>query len=114
MVIGMTQREVAAALGLAPEELQGGLNLVVAARLLGIAPSTLRQRALAGKIGYQRDGRAWRFFHWHLAAYLQSREHPARGGNGLLNRALAGQANTDDVMAEAVALGLIEAPEGRE
>jgi len=61
-----------------PEELIGGLNLVEAARVLGIAPSTLRQRALNNQIGYQRDGRGWRFYWYHLGEYLRNREGPAR------------------------------------
>ena len=69
--------DVAQLLGVEEQHLEGGLNLVEAGRLLGIAPSTLRQRALQGRISYQRDGRAWRFFWWHIRDYLQEREHEA-------------------------------------
>jgi hypothetical protein len=78
----MTDREdnienTAKLLGVDEDELIGGLNLPEASRLLGIAPSTLRQRALNGHIGYQRDGRSWIFYWWHLSDYLNKREHPA-------------------------------------
>ena len=102
-------------LGLAPDQLIGGLNLVDAARLLGIAPSTLRARALAGEIGYQRDGRAWRFFWWHLWRYLARREHGAsevaRGGpspqSSELDTCQNMRGKDDDVRREAERMGLL-------
>ena len=102
----------ASLLGIAPEELIGGLNLVEAGRLLGISPSTLRSRALQGKIGCQRDGRAWRFFWWHLADYLADREHAAdpnttHGPKLCASQATRARAESDNVAAEAEALGLI-------
>ncbi len=102
-------------LGLQRDQLLGGLNLVEAARVLGIVPSTLRQRALAGKIGHQRDGRAWRFYWWHLGAYLTARERPAASGssegNYVENVRRRGEAelegDANDTEAEAIKLGLL-------
>ena len=65
---------VARLLGVQPDHLVGGLNLVQAGAVLGVGASTVRQRALHGSIGCQRDGRSWRFFWWHLADYLVARE----------------------------------------
>ena len=50
--------------------LQGGLNLVQMGELLGISPSTVRQKALDGQIGYCRFGRSWKFYWWSLADYF--------------------------------------------
>ena len=102
-------------LGLDPEQLIGGLNLVEAARFLGIAPSTLRERAVAGKIGCQRDGRAWRFFWWHLSDYLARREHSAsegpRGGpsreSSEVDTYLNMRGGVEDVRREAERMGLL-------
>ena len=69
--------ETAKLLGIATDELRDGLNLKQAGRVLGIAASTVRRRALNGDIGYQRDGRAWRFCWWHLLNYVRSREQSA-------------------------------------
>lgn len=68
-------QDTARLLGVSPSYLRGGLNLTEAGELLGIAPSTVRRRARQGKLGFQRDGRAWRFFWWHLRDYLRRREH---------------------------------------
>ena len=102
-------------LGLDREQLVGGLNLVQASRVLGIAPSTLRQRALDGRIGCQRDGRAWRFFFWHLQDYLDRRERPvASAGTGRVREEAVGSRKASasseykgDVLVEAKELGLI-------
>ena len=107
--------EMARLLGVEPELLRGGLNLVAAANVLGIAASTLRQRALHGLIGCERDGRRWIFRWWHLAAYMQRRERQAAELAGrqrprAIDRTLdpevdcAGQPGLE---AEARALGLI-------
>mgnify|MGYP006296214291 CR=1 FL=1 len=50
--------------------LLGGLNLVQMGEILGISPSTVRQKALDGQIGYCRFGRSWKFYWWSLAAYF--------------------------------------------
>jgi len=68
---------VAQLLGVEPDDLVGGLDLCRASRLLGLSASALRLRAMRGLIGYQRDGRAWRFYWWHLAQYVANREHAA-------------------------------------
>ena len=101
---------VAHLLGVEPEDLTGGLNLVQAAKLLGIAPSTLRQRALAGEIGCQRDGRAWRFYWWHLARYLEEREWPAHESvvsAVSASRPGSGSLEGEDILLEAERLGLL-------
>ena len=69
---------VAEELGVAPEDLVGGLDLVQAARLLGIGVSTLRQRALSGQISYARDGKRWIFSWRDIAGYLERRHCSAR------------------------------------
>ena len=99
-------QETARLLGVTPGYLRGGLNLPEAGELLGIAASTLRRRALEGKIGFQRDGRAWRFFWWHLRNYLQRREHNTqRGSEAGLNPTR--QEGRSDVAEQAKELGLI-------
>ena len=100
----------AALLGVESEELRGGLNLVEAARVLGIAPSTLRQRALRGRIGHQRDGRRWLFYWHHLADYIKAREHPIAGSVETQKSAVARPLHRSpaaDVEAEARTLGLV-------
>lgn len=97
-------------LGVPPGELVGGLNLVQAAQLLGIAPSTLRLRGLAGKIGCQRDGRAWRFFWWHISAYLARRERPMEDmsiATGEPVRPERSKGLTHEAFAEAKEIGLL-------
>ncbi len=104
---------VAHCLGVDPGQLLGGLNLVEAAEVLGIAPSTLRQRALAGRIGFQRDGKAWRFFFWHMSEYLEHREHPAgepdcsHRSKSKHTRRVRPRADDADIKARAQELGLI-------
>jgi len=72
-----TLEETAHRLGVSPDHLRGGLNLVEAADLLGIAASTLRRRALAGKILYSRDGRRWIFYPGDIVDYCRKRHKPA-------------------------------------
>ncbi len=106
--------EMASLLGVDPSVLIGGLNLVKAANVLGIAASTLRQRALSGQIGYERDGRRWIFSWRHITEYKQRREHaPTRStpSGGILPR-LIGTASgrrrdAETIEAEARALGLL-------
>ncbi len=96
-----------------PDELVGGLNLTQAARLLGIAASTLRERALAGKIGAQRDGKRWIFFWWHLEEYLEAREFTPRPCENRTAGRIPGKSKSKrgllppDVEKEAKAMGLI-------
>ena len=101
--------ETARLLGVEAERLVGGLNLVVASRLLGISPSTLRQRALRSRIGYQRDGRAWRFFWWHLAEYIERRECLTTASGEASEAGPIPRGTTEDreVIAAAAKLGLI-------
>ena len=108
----------AALLGVEVDDLRGGLNLTEAAGLLGIAPSTLRQRALAGRISHQRDARRWIFGWRDLADYIASRQ---RGATGVSARQHGGTADPrvqapardneargeSDVMAEAREFGLL-------
>ncbi len=97
-------------LGVESDALIGGLNLVEASELLGISPSTLRLRAIRGHIGCQRDGRAWRFYYWHLAEYIERREHPRRelGESGSVRRLSASVAiDEKECLAEAERLGLV-------
>ena len=107
---GKAGQGVADLLGVTPERLIGGLNLVDASQLLGIAPSTLRQRAFAGDIGHQRDGRSWRFFWWHLGDYVMARERaasvPSSGKSA--NRPMPSSTEAGhDLDAEARNLGLL-------
>ena len=74
--------ELAAFLGISKEELQGGLDLPSAASLLGIGTSTLRQRALNGRIAYSRDGRRWLFSWRDIAKYIQRRHRPVNPETG--------------------------------
>jgi len=109
----------ASVLGKDSEQLGGPFNLTEAAALLGIAPSTLRQRALAGLIRYQRDGRRWIFTPTYLREYALRREvAPAAESTGpKTNRAhrpgpCASQRwSAEAVEAEARALGLISGEE---
>jgi hypothetical protein len=99
-------------LGVPPDDLIGGLDLVQASRVLGIAPSTLRSRALAGKIGYRRDGRAWRFMWWHLRDYVVVTDSSA-SETGVVHGDVAsgprrGGVHLDEgVLEEAKRLGLL-------
>ncbi len=108
---GRSREEVAERLGIERDELVGGLNLTEAANLLGIAPSTLRMRAQAGKISHQRDGNRWLFFWWHMAEYLESREYPvvesqpaiSSGAIDVQRRGML----PDDVEQRALEMGLL-------
>lgn len=91
-----TMDAVAADLGVEPESLIGGLDLPTAARLLGIGVSTLRQRALAGKIGHARDGRRWVFAWRDLAEYLDARHRPAMENRRARRSAMLANAQSDD------------------
>ena len=111
------RQEIAEILGIHQDDFIGGLDLVKAARVLGIAPSTLRQRALAGQVGFQRDGRRWIFSWADLAAYVGRRQHAvwagdergvpaAQNGNGGGGRRAA-RREREEVEAEARRLGLL-------
>jgi len=65
-------------LGVDSDCLVGGVDLGTGARLLGIAASTLRLRALRGEVGYQRDGRRWIFTWQDLLQYVERRRSGAR------------------------------------
>ncbi len=99
-------------LGAQPEALRGGLNLVETAYLLGVAPSTLRQRALAGKVSHARDGRRWIFSWLDIAEYLGSRWVPSEKSRPVEAEPRADSRldpfRTDDtITAEARELGLL-------
>lgn len=100
-------------LGVDPADLLGGVGLATAAKLLGIGLSTLRQRALAGKIACQRDGRRWIFSACDLGNYVLSRR-VAAGADGrsggphqLADRAGAPAHATKSVEDEAKEFGLL-------
>ena len=105
----------AKALGVAPDQLVGGLNLVEAAKVLGVVPSTLRHRALQGLIGCQRDGRRWIFTWQDLDEYIKKRRRPANpSGNGRVflrfpgtDKIAAHAAHDPDVEAQAKEMGLL-------
>jgi excisionase family DNA binding protein len=107
-----SMEDLARALRVEPGVFRGGLNLVEAAGLLGVAPSTLRQRALDGRISHQRDGRRWIFTWADLADYVERRQvlsnesrraEPDPGTEGHSSSLLS----DETVEAEAVELGLI-------
>jgi excisionase family DNA binding protein len=86
--------------------------LVEAAGLLGVAASTLRQRALTGKISHARDGRRWVFSWSDIAQYLESRWVPSYESGATEAQEKAHQCphplHADDtITAEAHALGLL-------
>jgi len=68
------------------------LSLREAAAYLGIAPSTLRERVLAGAVEAERDGKRWIFYPLVLEDYRRSRRyalpysgaHPKANSNGHL------------------------------
>ena len=107
--------DLAQSLAVDREDLVGGLNLPEAARLLGIAVSTLRERALVGAIGCQRDGRRWIFSWEDLAQYLERRRCSVRCGDYSVRpgeerrRSVKsrGRREKEDVEREARRLGLI-------
>lgn len=94
-------------LGVEVDELRGGLNLIQAAGLLGIGVSTLRQRALDGEIGYQRDGRRWLFYWWHLAAYLNMRESVMTRGKEVKEVFHSTTRGDNNVLEDAKSMGLL-------
>ena len=105
-----TITDAARLLGVEAEELVGGVNLVEAARLLGVAPSTVRQRALAGRIGHRRDGRRWIFSAEDLAEYVDAHHQPAREGASAeaTSRARPRAVADAEVWEEAKELGLVK------
>lgn len=54
------------------------VGLEEAARYLGVAPSTLRKRAAAGKVPGYKPGRQWVFLPSELEKYLRASAPPAR------------------------------------
>ena len=65
--------EVAEFLGVDPALLRGGMNLIRTAEVFGIAPSTLRRKALDGEIGHVRVGHRWCFYWTFLADFIATR-----------------------------------------
>ncbi|MFZ1905233.1 MAG: helix-turn-helix domain-containing protein [Steroidobacteraceae bacterium] len=54
------------------------VGLEEAARYLGVAPSTLRKRAAAGKVPGYKPGRQWVFLPSELEKYLRASAPPPR------------------------------------
>lgn len=113
-----TPEALARFLNIDDERLHGPLNLVEAAPMLGIAPSTLRQHALARHIGHMRIGRAWRFTWQDLAAFVEEHHVDALpsevgvpAGRGPTRRVRSSRRRDgripDHVMEDAKRLGLL-------
>ena len=56
------------------------LNLREAGQELGLAPSTVRERILAGHLEAERDGRRWVIYPDEIKQYRERRRYGARSG----------------------------------
>jgi hypothetical protein len=93
-------------LGIHPECLRGGLNLVEAADLLGLSPSGLRNMAFRGDIAYQRYGRRWSFKWWHMFEFLEEHEYPQKN-DGIDTLPVREAKSKEEIFEEAKSLNLI-------
>ena len=102
--------DLAELLGIDADRLRGGLNLTETAEVLGMAPSTLRRKALEGRIAYVRNDRVWRFYWPYIADFIA--EHFVNTRKALEVKAStptrrARERKRRDVEARAKAIGLL-------